>query len=111
MSQNNNSNDELDQVTITLEDDTELLCDVISIFECEGRDYICLLPVDDPDGDFLFYRYIETEDGDCELDDILDDDEFEAVADAFDEMLDEEEFEDAWDDFEDDEPNDEDDDQ
>lgn len=103
MSKNNdNYDEELDQITITLEDDTEMLCDVISIFECGEREYICLLPVDDPDGDFIFYRYAENEDGECQLDDIPDDDEFEAVADTFEEMLDEEEFEDAWDDFEDD---------
>ncbi|MBO4415299.1 MAG: DUF1292 domain-containing protein [Lachnospiraceae bacterium] len=108
MSKNtDNSNDDLDQITITLEDDTELLCDVIAIFDCNGRDYICLLPVDDPDGDFIFYRYDENEDGECELDDIEDDDEFDAVTDTFEEMLDEAEFDDAWDDFEDDIPDDE----
>ena len=33
-----NNGDELDQITLTLEDDSELLCDVISIFECKGKD-------------------------------------------------------------------------
>ena len=94
-----NNGDELDQITLTLEDDSELLCDVISIFECKGKDYICLLPADDPDGDFLFYRYKETADGDCELDDIESDEEFEDVADMFEEMLDEEEFQDVLDSF------------
>ena len=42
---NNEFDDELDQITLTLEDDSELLCDVISVFECNGRDYVCLLPV------------------------------------------------------------------
>ena len=80
MSKDNDYNfeedDELDQITITLEDDSELTCDVISIFEYNDREYICLLPVDDPDGDFLFYRFNETEDGEGELDDIISDEEY-----------------------------------
>ncbi|MCR5330785.1 MAG: DUF1292 domain-containing protein [Lachnospiraceae bacterium] len=98
---NNEFDDELDQITLTLEDDSELLCDVISVFECNGRDYVCLLPVDDSDGDFLFYRYTETDDGDCELEDIESDEEFDEVAETFEEMLDEEEFQDVLDSFDD----------
>ena len=100
---NNEFDDELDQITLTLEDDSELLCDVISVFECNGRDYIALLPADETDGDFLFYRYAETEDGDCELDDIESDEEFEEGADTFEELLDEEEFQDVLDSFDDEE--------
>ena len=104
---NENSNEEFDQITLTLEDDSELLCDVIAIVDCKGRDYICLLPADDPDGDFIFYRYSEDEEGECVLDDIEDDDEFDAVTELFEEMLDDAEFDDAWDDYEDDVPDDE----
>ncbi|MBP5331635.1 MAG: DUF1292 domain-containing protein [Lachnospiraceae bacterium] len=100
---NNEFDDDLDQITLTLEDDSELLCDVISVFECNGRDYIALLPADETDGDFLFYRYAETEDGDCELDDIESDEEFEEVADTFEELFDEEEFQDVHYSFDDEE--------
>ena len=93
--------DELDQITITLEDDTELVCDVICIFEYKDRDYVCLLPEDDPDGDFLFYRFSETEDGECDLDNIVSDDEFEEVADYFEEMCDDAAFQDALDSLDD----------
>ena len=98
-----NDDDELDQVLLTLEDDSELLCDVISVFECNDREYICLLPADDPDGDFFFYRYSESEDGECDLEDIESDEEFEEVADRFEEMMDEEDFQDVLDSFDDDE--------
>ena len=37
-------------------------------------------------------RYSETEDGTPVLDNIVDDDEYEIVADAFDEMLDDQEY-------------------
>ena len=51
---NNNLNEEefedaFDQVTLTLEDGSEMTCDVIAIFPCQDRDYIALLPENDPD--------------------------------------------------------------
>lgn len=93
MADNKNFNDEeLDQITLTLEDNTELVCDVIAYFPCDGKNYVALLPVDDPDSDFFLYRYEERGD-DIELFDIEDDDEFDAASDAFDEMLDDAEFE------------------
>lgn len=81
-------------VTLTLDDNTELECVVLTIFEAGGRDYIALLPTEGEDadtGEVYLYRYSET-DGQPELDNIEDDDEYEIVADAFDELLDDEEF-------------------
>ena len=81
-------------VTLTLDDDTELECAVLTIFEAAGRDYIALLPLDgaeDEEGEVYLYRYSEV-DGQPELDNIQDDDEYEAAADAFDEFLDGEYF-------------------
>ncbi|MCR5685661.1 MAG: DUF1292 domain-containing protein [Lachnospiraceae bacterium] len=87
----NNSDEECDQIVLTLEDDSELTCDVISVFECDGRSYIALLPENDPDGDLLLYRY--DEDGDeVNLTDIESDDEFDKVAECFSEMMDEEDL-------------------
>ena len=81
-------------VTLTLDDDTELECAVLTIFEAAGRDYIALLPLDgaeDEEGEVYLYRYSEV-DGQPELDNIQDDDEYEAAADAFDEFLDGQEY-------------------
>ncbi len=81
-------------VTITLDDDSELDCEIIIIFESEGQDYIALLPVDQ-DGNaledigILLYRYFETEDGSPVLDNIDSDEEAAAVSDVFDAILDE----------------------
>ena len=95
------NDEETDQITLILEDDSELLCDVVCIFDCNDREYVCLLPTDDPDGDFLFYRYNETEDGECDLGEIESDDEFEAVADRFEELLDEDDMQEFLDDLDD----------
>ena len=82
-------------VTLTLDDDTEVECVVLTIFNAGEREYIALLPVegaDSEEGEVYLYRYSETEDGEPTLDNIEDDDEYEVVADAFDELLDAQEY-------------------
>ena len=82
-------------VTLTLDNDEELECAVLTIFEVDEKEYIALLPINDEqneEGDVFLYRYVEV-DGEPTLENIEDDDEYEAAADAFDEWLDEQEFE------------------
>lgn len=87
-----------DQITLTLDDDSELLCDVIATFPAKynGKEnmYIALLPTDaTPESEIFLYRFVE--DGEeIDLQNIEEDEEFEIVSDAFDELLDEEEFDD-----------------
>ena len=88
--------DVCDQITLTLDDDSELLCDVIATFPAtvNGKEqmYVALLPTDaTPESEIFLYRFFE--DGeDIDLQNIEDDEEFEIASDAFDELLDEEEF-------------------
>ena len=85
-------NEECDQITLTLEDGTDLVCDVISVFPVQDKNYIALLPSnDDPDAEIFLYRFIENGE-EIELENIEDDEEFEMVSDAFDEVLDAAEF-------------------
>ena len=89
-------NNEEVTVTLTLDNDETLECAVLTIYEVDGQEYIALLPMDDEqneDGDVYLYRYIVTEDGEPTLENIEDDDDYEAAADGFDEWLDEQEFE------------------
>lgn len=83
-------------VTLTLDDNRELECVVLTIFKAgkDNRDYIALMPNESnsQDGEVYLYRYGATADGQPDLTNIEDDDEYEAVADAFDEILDEQEF-------------------
>lgn len=100
MAINNPNNDDTDiLVTLDLDDGTQAECEILTIFTVDEQDYIALLPLDEKgepneDGEVFIYRYFEDEDGNPTLDNIQDDDEYEAVADKFDELLDEEEFED-----------------
>lgn len=82
-------------VTLTLDDGKELECVVLTIFTAGERDYIALLPMNGPEseeGEVYLYRYFEKEDGQPNLENIEDDEEYEIVADAFDELLDEAEY-------------------
>ena len=95
----NNTNNEDDDILVTLEldDGTQAECEILTIFTVGEQDYIALLPLDEKgepneDGEVFIYRYFEDEEGNPSLDNIQDDDEYEAVADRFDELLDEEEF-------------------
>ena len=57
------------------------------------KEYIALLPMNDDSDEVLIYRFIDNgEDQDPELENIDDDDEYDAAVDAFDEILDEDEF-------------------
>ena len=89
-----NNEDEM-FVTLTLDDDTEVECIVITIFEAAGKDYIALLPIEDEnedEGEVYLYRYSEDAEGNPILENIESDDEYEVVADRFDEWLDEQEY-------------------
>ena len=88
--------DEYMTVTLTLDNDEVVECAVLTIFSANEQDYIALLPLDEngdanENGDVFLYRYEEI-DGEPNLSNIEDDDEYEAAADAFDEWLDEQEF-------------------
>lgn len=77
--------EEDDIMYLTLDDDTELECKVLGIFEVEDNEYIALLPVgEDDEEDVLLYRYIGNEDDEeFELLLIEEEDEFEIVSQAF----------------------------
>ena len=82
-------------VTLTLDNDKEVECGIVAVFPVGDNDYIALLPFNDDEaeeGEVYLYRYIEDKNGEPSLDNIVDDDEYEAVADAFDELMDDEEF-------------------
>ncbi len=86
-------------VELELDDGEKVTCAVITILEVSGKDYIALMPLDEngenDDGEVWFYGYKEDESDpnvEPELIFIESDDEYEAVADAFDEFLDNVEF-------------------
>ena len=91
--------DEEMTIELDLEDGTRVTCAIVTILTLNEKDYIVLLPLDEngqnEDGEVWFYGYSENPDDpneEPELTYIEDDEEYEAVADAFDEYLDSVEF-------------------
>ena len=94
----NNTPDEEMKVELNLDDGSTVMCEVITILEVNGKEYIALLPEgqdDAEDQDVWFYAYSENPNDpneEPELTYIEDDSEYDAVCEAFDEFLDECEF-------------------
>lgn len=89
----NESDNENEEVMVTIEVDggATIKCAVLTTFPVGNNDYIALTPIEGEaadNGEVYLYRYVELPDGEPSLDNIIDDDEYEAVADAFDELLD-----------------------
>lgn len=78
-------------VTLTLDDDSEVTCAVLNIFAVGEKEYIALLPLNEngesASGEVYLYRYMKNANGDPELDNIDDDNEYMAAADVFNGLL------------------------
>lgn len=89
---------ETEVVTLTLDDNEEVECSIITTYEIEDKEYIVLLPLDEngenEDGDVWIYRFVRDTTGgnDHEIINIEDDDEYEIAVDKFDEWLDTQKF-------------------
>lgn len=95
VSKPNQKNEEI-TVTLTLEDDSELECVVLTTLDAGGKKYMALLPMreegDEEEGEVFLYRYTQSEDGLPVLDNIESDEEYDIAAEAFDSWLDDQEF-------------------
>lgn len=91
---------EAEEMTVELNlEDRTVTCAIVTILSVADKDYIALQPLnkdgENTDGEVWFYRYHENPDDpneEPELGYIEDDNEYEAVEDAFDEYLDNVEF-------------------
>jgi len=92
----NEINDEIEIITIDIDNNQSIDCQILSILNVSGQDYIYLLPTEDctiaEEGEFFIYKYFEDEDENITLDNNLTDEEFDMAADAFDALLDEQEY-------------------
>lgn len=88
------------RVTLSLDDGLEVECQILTIFDLDDQNYIVLMPEDDDEDDEIdelevfIYRYFEDEDGNPSLENIEDEDEYDAVTERFEELLDEADWED-----------------
>ena len=82
-------------ITLTLDNDETIECSILTVYEKKKKNYIALLPLNEQgineDGEVFIYRFHE-ENGVPVLENIEDDDEYEAASDGFDEWLDSMEY-------------------
>ena len=78
-------------ITLTMEDDTEVECAILTIFPVDAKEYIALLPLDEDgqnhDGEVYLYAFARTEEGAPMLSNIESDEEYNKAAIAFDTVL------------------------
>ncbi|MDO5135526.1 MAG: DUF1292 domain-containing protein [Eubacteriales bacterium] len=78
-------------ITLTMEDNTEVECAILTIFPVDEKEYIALLPLDEngqnEDGEVYLYVFSRTEKGDPVLSNVEDDEEYSKAAAAFDIIL------------------------
>lgn len=82
-------------VSLELDNGEPCECEVITTLSVGEREYIALLPVEGykaGSGEVFLYRFLTDGKNEPELGMIEDDEEYEAVSDAFDEFLDSAEF-------------------
>lgn len=82
--------DDSDFLTLEFDDGVEVECEIMGVFDFEGKEYIALIPDDETD-DVYIYGYKEVGEDEFELVDIDDDAEFEKVVAEFDKLTAEEE--------------------
>lgn len=82
-------------ITLTLDNDETLECSILCTYEAAGNSYIALLPLNDQgvneDGEVYLYRF-HIENGIPVLENIEDDEEYDAASDGFDEWMDSMEY-------------------
>lgn len=78
--------EETDVITLEFDDGAEVECEIMGVFDYNGKEYIALIP-DDGTDDVYIYGYKEVGEDEFELVDIEDDSEFEAVVAEFDKIM------------------------
>lgn len=87
--------EEIDTMILMLDDDTEVECEVIGVFDFEEKEYIALVPTSgEYEDEILVFEYKELEGDEVELGQIEDEEEYNRVLDHLDSMM---EFEDEED--------------
>ncbi len=83
------NNEKTDVITLEFDDGEEVECEIIGTFDFQDEEFIALAP-DDESGEVYIYAYAEVEDG-FEINEIEDDEKFEAVVAEFEALVEAEE--------------------
>lgn len=78
-------------VTLTGDKGEKIDCEILGTFESRGKEYIAVMPIEGEkrEGEIFVYGYREHQNGEFDLLDITDDEEFENAAAELDRIFDE----------------------
>ena len=80
--------EETEVITLEFDDGAEVECEIMGVFDYNGKEYIALIP-DDGTDDVYIYGYKEVNEEEFEIMDIEDDEEFKKVTAEFDKIVEE----------------------
>jgi hypothetical protein len=84
-------NIEHNTITLTLDDDTQVECAILTAYPLNGKRYIALLPLDEDgqpaSGDVYLFVFSISESGDPIIDNIEDEEEYNQAAAAFEQIV------------------------
>lgn len=81
------NDDEPEIMTLEFDDGNEVECEVMGVFDVDGKEYIALFATDGSDEVYLYgYKELDDAENDCELIDIENDEEYERVCAVFEEL-------------------------
>lgn len=90
-SSNPNQGNAPGRLTLTMDDDTEVDCAILTVFPVGEKEYIALLPLNEQgrntDGEVFLFAFARTENGDPIFANIEDEAEYKAATEAFDKIL------------------------
>ena len=50
----NNTNEEMDIITLEFDDESTMDCEIMGVFDCDGKDFIALIPDDGSDDVYIY---------------------------------------------------------
>lgn len=81
------ADEDFEIMTLEFDDGNEVECEVMGVFDVDGKEYIALYATDGSDEVYLYgYKELEDDEDDCELIDIENDEEYEKVCAVFEEL-------------------------
>ncbi len=78
--------EEREEIVLKYDDGNTEVCEILGVFDCQGRDYVALVSDENPD-DVYIYRYNQTGEEDYTLEDETDEAKFDAAVREFEALM------------------------
>lgn len=80
------SDESMEELELELKDGETMICEIVSVFACEDREYMVLHPKEDEEGIVYLMHMAEGENDELKLSPIEDEEELQKISEAFQEI-------------------------